>query len=154
MYVSRLLSRSSQRLCKSLLPQRNYQFLRNIPLAVNLCKTAIRKKNLPYQGADRFPHRSMTTFITIKNDGEMFYIEMDNEKVILTYNIHDGIMEIKHTRVPKALGGHGLGKLVAKVFVDQVTSYKSLMKLLPCKSVATKQLFSFKLPYVTGVYVC
>lgn len=136
MYVLRLLSRSSQCICKSLLSQPNYLFLRNIPNAANLCKHTLRKKNLPYQCADRFPHRSMTTFITIKNDGEKFFIEMDNEKVVLTYTINNDIMEIKHTRVPKALGGHGLGKLVAKVFIDQVATYKILMKLLPCKSVA------------------
>ncbi|KAH8260717.1 hypothetical protein KR044_011073, partial [Drosophila immigrans] len=36
----------------------------------------------------------------------------------LTYDITNGIMHIKHTGVPRALGGHGIGKLLAKAALD------------------------------------
>ncbi|KAH8239159.1 hypothetical protein KR032_001379, partial [Drosophila birchii] len=36
----------------------------------------------------------------------------------LLYELHDQVMTITHTRVPKELGGHGLGKILAKSALD------------------------------------
>ncbi|KAH8358959.1 hypothetical protein KR093_003576, partial [Drosophila rubida] len=36
----------------------------------------------------------------------------------LKYDIDDGVMHIKHTGVPRALSGHGIGKLLAKAALD------------------------------------
>lgn len=137
MYVSRLLSRNLKILCTSSLTKPNYKLLRSyVPLPEIQNKTDIRNMHLLHQNADRSEKRYMSALITIKHDNETFYIDMENKRVFLKYKIQDDIMEIISTKVPKALNGHGLGKLVAKVFVGQVTRYKTLMNLLPCNLVA------------------
>lgn len=118
MYVSRLISRNSKILCTSSLSRPNYKLLRYfLALPETESKTDVRNMHLLHQNPDRSQKRYMSAMITIKHDNETFYIDMENKRVFLKYNIQGDIMEITSTKVPKALNGHGLGKLVAKVFV-------------------------------------
>ncbi|XP_034111913.1 protein NATD1 isoform X2 [Drosophila nasuta] len=64
------------------------------------------------------PRRWMGTTFKIKHDDSRFYIETKEGVAQLKYDINDGIMHIKHTGVPTALGGHGIGKLLAKAALD------------------------------------
>lgn len=56
--------------------------------------------------------------IIVEHDGTRFYIEVHDKEAELAYTIRDGIMVIHHTRVPKELGGLGLGKTLAKAALD------------------------------------
>ncbi|XP_017846393.1 protein NATD1 [Drosophila busckii] len=80
------------------------------------------------------PHRNFNSVLTIKNDGRFFYIETEGLRAELEYFIEDGIMEIRHTRVPNKLGGHGLGKLLAKTALDFAVQNK-LFLTINCKFV-------------------
>lgn len=81
----------------------------------------LRKSDLLLANIKAITHwRSMGTSFKIKHDDNRFFIETKEGVAQLKYEINDGVMDIKHTGVPRALGGHGIGKLLAKVFVYQV----------------------------------
>ncbi|BFF88959.1 protein NATD1 [Drosophila madeirensis] len=64
------------------------------------------------------PERSMSSKISIQQDQDSFFINLDGMKAELGYFIRDGVMHIDHTKVPKELGGHGIGKLLAKAALE------------------------------------
>ncbi|XP_026840216.1 protein NATD1 [Drosophila persimilis] len=62
--------------------------------------------------------RFMGMKISIQQDQERFFIHLHGMKAELGYFIRDGVMHIDHTKVPKELGGHGIGKLLAKAALE------------------------------------
>ncbi|XP_022233209.1 protein NATD1 [Drosophila obscura] len=64
------------------------------------------------------PERFMSMKISIQQDQKSFFIYLDGMKAELGYFIRDGVMQIDHTKVPTKLGGHGLGKLLAKAALE------------------------------------
>ncbi|XP_001352359.4 protein NATD1 [Drosophila pseudoobscura] len=62
--------------------------------------------------------RFMSMKISIQQDQERFFIHLHGMKAELGYFIRDGVMHIDHTKVPKELGGHGIGKLLAKAALE------------------------------------
>ncbi|XP_034475631.1 protein NATD1 [Drosophila innubila] len=73
--------------------------------------------------------RSMSTSFKIKHDDSRFFIETKEGVAQLKYEINDGIMDIKHTGVPRALGGHGIGKLLAKAALDYGVQHGLIIKI-------------------------
>ncbi|XP_017098136.2 uncharacterized protein [Drosophila bipectinata] len=56
--------------------------------------------------------------IIVVHDDTRFYIDVHGKEAELSYRIKNGVMTIFHTRVPKELGGLGLGKNLAKAALD------------------------------------
>jgi len=80
--------------------------------------SVLRKPDMFLSNSKVFTHcRCLGTTFKIKHDEYRFFIETKEGVAQLKYAINDGVMDIKHTGVPRALGGHGIGKLLAKVFV-------------------------------------
>lgn len=80
--------------------------------------SVFKKPKMCHPNSKVFTHcRCLGTTFKIKHDEYRFFIETEEGVAQLKYTINDGVMDIKHTGVPKALGGHGIGKLLAKVFV-------------------------------------
>ncbi|XP_039486392.2 uncharacterized protein LOC120448444 [Drosophila santomea] len=62
--------------------------------------------------------RSYGTHIVIRHTRDRFYTDINEIRAELRYTIRDGVMTIRSTNVPKELGGHGIGKLLAKAALD------------------------------------
>ncbi|XP_016966070.1 uncharacterized protein LOC108035139 [Drosophila biarmipes] len=62
--------------------------------------------------------RGFGTHIVIRHSNDRFYIDIGDQRAELVYYISEGVMTIKSTQVPKELGGHGIGKLLAKAALD------------------------------------
>lgn len=61
--------------------------------------------------------RCMSSIIIVKHDHKKFFIEVDGLIAFLKYDNNNGVMHITHTRVPTKLNGHGIGKILSKVFI-------------------------------------
>jgi len=74
----------------------------------------------PLQKAPKFclQARGFGTHIVIRRSNDRFFIDIGEQRAELLYSISDGVMTIKSTQVPKELGGHGIGKLLAKAALD------------------------------------
>ncbi|XP_052844926.1 protein NATD1 isoform X1 [Drosophila gunungcola] len=62
--------------------------------------------------------RCLGTHIVIRHTRDRFYTDIAGVRAELKYSIKDGVMTIHSTRVPKELGGQGIGKLLAKAALD------------------------------------
>jgi len=49
--------------------------------------------------------------------GHRWTVDLEGQRSLLDYGLADGVMTIRHTEVPRALGGRGIaGRLVAAAF--------------------------------------
>ncbi|KAH8363899.1 hypothetical protein KR084_000414 [Drosophila pseudotakahashii] len=62
--------------------------------------------------------RGYGTHIVIRQTKDRFYIDIGEQRAELLYSVAEGVMTIQSTQVPKELGGHGIGKLLAKAALD------------------------------------
>lgn len=47
-----------------------------------------------------------------------FYIKIGNDKAFIQYNKVGDLMRLEHTEVPDTFSGRGVGKILAKVFIN------------------------------------
>eukprot|EP00099_Drosophila_melanogaster_P027690 NP_730181.1 uncharacterized protein Dmel_CG32163, isoform A [Drosophila melanogaster] len=62
--------------------------------------------------------RCFGTHIVVRHKRGRFYTDIGELRAVLVYSIRDGVMTINSTNVPEELGGHGIGKLLAKSALD------------------------------------
>ncbi|XP_017081006.1 protein NATD1 [Drosophila eugracilis] len=62
--------------------------------------------------------RCFGTHIVIRHNRDSFYIDIAENRAELLFSVDAGVMTIKSTKVPKALGGHGIGKILAKAALE------------------------------------
>lgn len=121
--VSRVMCSSIKNICTISLPKANRVVYSQLQLPLKTQNFTTLKKTETFEISRLRTHcRCMGTIIKIMHEENRFFIEMNDQVADLKYSINDGVMEIKQTKVPKKLGGHGLGKLLAKVFVYHLPS--------------------------------
>ncbi|KAH8379865.1 hypothetical protein KR009_007700 [Drosophila setifemur] len=62
--------------------------------------------------------RCLHSVIQVEHDDSRFFINISGQEAELSYNVHEGVMNIIHTKVPKELSGKGLGKVLAKAALN------------------------------------
>ncbi|KRF80928.1 protein NATD1 isoform X7 [Drosophila virilis] len=128
--VSRVMCSSLKNICIISLPKANRVVYSQLQLPLRTQNFTTLKKPETFQISRLRTHcRCMGTIIKIVHEENRFFIEMNDEVAELKYSINDGVMEIKQTKVPKKLGGHGLGKLLAKVALEYAVQHDLILKI-------------------------
>ncbi|XP_064556172.1 uncharacterized protein LOC135440770 [Drosophila montana] len=128
--VSRVMCSSIKNISTISLPKANRVVYSQLQLLHRTQSFTSLKKTETFQTSRLRIHcRCMGTIIKIMHEENRFFIEMNDKVADLKYTIKDGVMEIKQTKVPKKLGGHGLGKLLAKVALEYAVQHDLILKI-------------------------
>lgn len=75
--------------------------------------------------------------MTILHDPDhgKFWTAVDGYEAFATYELHDGGLDIRHTRVPKPIGGRGIAAALVRAAYDYARS-RQLKPLATCSYAA------------------